>query len=44
MKNVLMNIRDKNLLRKRPVIEIINDHLKISVKLSIQDTDLLGDS
>ncbi|MCM4169828.1 hypothetical protein DHD08_19300 [Arenibacter sp. H213] len=28
MKNVLMNMRDKVLLRKRSVIETINDQLK----------------
>jgi len=40
MKNKLMLIADRILLRKRYIIEIINDQLKIYLKLNIQDTEV----
>ena len=37
MKNVLMNINDKILIRKRAVIETVNDELKNIARQNIQD-------
>nr|WP_243456719.1 IS982 family transposase [Polaribacter batillariae] len=41
MKNSLMTMSDKILLRKRSVIETVNDELKIFVKLNILDIEVL---
>ena len=41
MKNTLMNINDKILLRKRALIETIHGELKTSVRLNILDIDQL---
>ena len=41
LKNVLMTMRDKILLRKRSAIETINDQLKISVRQNIPGTEAL---
>ena len=38
MKNSLMNLYDKLMLRKRSVIETVNDELKNVCQLSIPDT------
>ena len=37
MKNSLMEMSDKILLRKRSIIKTVNDELKISAKLNILD-------
>jgi hypothetical protein len=37
-RNVLLELKDKILLRKRSGIETVNDELKTGVKLNIQDT------
>ena len=37
MKNSLMSIADKILLRKRALIETVNDELKTSHRLNTQD-------
>ena len=41
MKNSLMTMGDEILLRKRSIIETVNDELKTSVKLSILDIEAL---
>ncbi len=38
MRNVILEMKDKLLLRKRSVIETINDELKIFVQLNIRAT------
>ena len=41
MKGALMSVSDKLLLRKRAIIETVNDELKTSRRWSIQDTGAL---
>ena len=41
MKNVLMEMKDKITLRKRAIIETINDERKTPVKWNTQDIDHL---
>lgn len=41
MKGALMSVSDKLLLRKRAIIETVNDELKNMRKLSIQDIEAL---
>ena len=41
MKNCLLELKDKILLRKRSVIETINKGLKTFVKLNIRDIEVL---
>jgi len=41
MKNCLMHIHDKILLRKRALIETVNDELKISVRSNTPDIAVL---
>lgn len=41
MKNHIMKMEDKILLRKRAIIETINDELKTIVKWNTPDTEVL---